>query len=219
MTIPAVVSSGSISKPARSRFSYRGTPEHGLKGPNDIVFDDQGGFYFTDLGKVRPREMDRGALYYAKADGSMIKEIAFPLITPNGIGLSPDGKTLYAVETEAARLWSWPVLAPGELAQGTLAHSSWRQAGERCRWISAFRFAGPRQRRAYLRGHLDQWRHHRHFAGRPGPSASRPDAGSLDDQYLLWWQRSENRLHYALEFRAIGRYGLAEIRPRIELSE
>lgn len=96
---------------------YRGTPEHGLKGPNDIVFDDQGGFYFTDLGKVRPREMDRGALYYAKADGSMIKEIAFPLITPNGIGLSPDGKTLYAVETEAARLWSWPILSPGELGK------------------------------------------------------------------------------------------------------
>ena len=66
---------------------YRGTHEQALKGPNDLVFDDQGGFYFTDLGKVRPREMDRGALYYAKADGSLIKEIAFPLLTPNGLSL------------------------------------------------------------------------------------------------------------------------------------
>jgi gluconolactonase len=96
---------------------YRGTPDHPLKGPNDIVFDDQGGFYFTDLGKLRQRDLDRGALYYAKADGSLIKEIAFPLITPNGIGLSPDNKTLYAVETEAARLWSWPILSPGELGK------------------------------------------------------------------------------------------------------
>ena len=71
-----------------------------LKGPNDIVFDAHGGFYFTDLGKSRPRDMDRGAVYYAKADGSMIKPIAFPSITPNGCGLSPDGKTLYFAETE-----------------------------------------------------------------------------------------------------------------------
>ena len=32
-----------------------------LKGPNDIVFDRQGGFWFTDLGKVREREIDRAA--------------------------------------------------------------------------------------------------------------------------------------------------------------
>ena len=34
-----------------------------LKGPNDIVFDAHGGFYFTDRGKSRPREIDRGAVY------------------------------------------------------------------------------------------------------------------------------------------------------------
>jgi gluconolactonase len=94
---------------------YRGTQDWQLKGPNDIVFDGHGGFYFTDLGKVRTREIDRGALFYAKADGSMIKEVAFPLITPNGIGLAPDGRTLYAAETEAARLWAWPIVEPGVL--------------------------------------------------------------------------------------------------------
>src|SRR5436190_2340970 len=36
-----------------------------LKGPNDIVFDAAGGFYFTDLGKVRAHEVDRGGVYYA----------------------------------------------------------------------------------------------------------------------------------------------------------
>ena len=66
-----------------------------LRGPNDLVFDGAGGFWFTDLGKTRDRDADRGAVYYAKADGSMIREVIFPLERPNGIGLSPDEKTLY----------------------------------------------------------------------------------------------------------------------------
>ena len=36
-----------------------------LRGPNDIVFDDQGGFYFTDLGKSRARDQDKAGVYYA----------------------------------------------------------------------------------------------------------------------------------------------------------
>jgi gluconolactonase len=92
---------------------YRACGEVPLKGPNDLVFDAHGGFYFTDLGKVRARDMDRGAVYYAKADGSFITEVAYPMITPNGIGLSPDGNTLYVAETEAARLWAFPIEAPG----------------------------------------------------------------------------------------------------------
>ena len=88
-----------------------------LKGPNDIVFDAHGGFWFTDHGKSYDRLMDRGAVYYARADGSFIREVAFPLITPNGVGLAPDGQTLYVSETETGRLWSYPILAPGELAK------------------------------------------------------------------------------------------------------
>ena len=88
-----------------------------LKGPNDIVFDAQGGFWFTDLGKVYDRLHDRGAVFYAKIDGSSITEAAFPVNSPNGIGLSPDGGPLYVSETETCRLWSYPVTAPGTLAK------------------------------------------------------------------------------------------------------
>lgn len=87
----------------------------GLRGPNDIVFDDQGGFYFTDLGKQRERDRDHGAVYYAKADGSMIREIIFPILSPNGIGLSPDNRVLYVAETDPGRLWAFDIAAPGEL--------------------------------------------------------------------------------------------------------
>ena len=88
---------------------------HALKGPNDLVFDRHGGFWFTDLGKRRERDMDRGFVYYASIDGKQIREVIGPLVTPNGIGLSPDGKTLYVAETETARLWSWQITAPGEV--------------------------------------------------------------------------------------------------------
>ena len=84
-----------------------------LNGPNDIVFDSHGGFYFTDLGKTRARDRDNGVIYYALADGSRIVEVAGPALTPNGIGLSPDGAVLYIAETEPARLWAFDLAAPG----------------------------------------------------------------------------------------------------------
>ena len=86
-----------------------------LRGPNDLVFDRSGGFWFTDLGKTRDRDMDRGSVYYARADGSRIKEAIFPLERPNGIGLSPDERTLYVVETPTARCWSFALSSPGEV--------------------------------------------------------------------------------------------------------
>ncbi len=79
-----------------------------LKGPNDIVFDAQGYFWFTDHGKSYGRTRDIGAIYCAAADGSMIHEAVHPLLDPNGIGLSPDGKWLYAAESASARLWRFP---------------------------------------------------------------------------------------------------------------
>jgi gluconolactonase len=88
---------------------------HRLHGPNDLVFDRQGGFYFTCNGKRREREVDRGGVYYALADGSAIREVIFPIPFPNGVGLSPDERTLYVAETETGRLWSFGVEEPGRI--------------------------------------------------------------------------------------------------------
>lgn len=88
---------------------------HRLSAPNDIVFDRQGGFYFTDLGKRYAHHRDHGGLYYALPDGSSVREIAYPIITANGVGLSPDEKTVYVADTEAARLWAFDLDAPGEI--------------------------------------------------------------------------------------------------------
>lgn len=91
-----------------------------LNGPNDLVFDKQGGFYFTDLGKGYGRLHDRGAVYYATPDGKKIKELVFPIDMPNGCGLSPDEKTLYVAQTQAGRLASFPISAPGEVVPSPL---------------------------------------------------------------------------------------------------
>ena len=94
-----------------------------LKGPNDIVFDKNGNFWFTDLGKVRKRNMDRGAIYWAKSDGSEIKEVIQPFMTPNGIGLSPDEQTLYVAETEGGKLYSYKIINEGQVEKITFPES------------------------------------------------------------------------------------------------
>jgi len=86
-----------------------------LRGPNDIVFDEHGGFWFTDHGKVRDRERDVTGVFYGKADGSFIEEAIFPLEGPNGIGLSPDEKTLYVAETVPGRTWAFDIAEPGKV--------------------------------------------------------------------------------------------------------
>lgn len=94
---------------------YRECDGRPLRGPNDIVFDVAGGFYFTDHGKTRRWQHDRGAVYYAQPDGSAINHVVSPLNGPNGIGLSPDGKLLYVAETPTGRLWEFDIAAPGKI--------------------------------------------------------------------------------------------------------
>lgn len=98
---------------------------HKLSAPNDLVFDKQGGFYFTDLGKRYARHRDHGGVYYALPDGSKIVCLSYPFLSPNGCGLSPDGKVLYVADTVSARLYAFDIEAPGVLAKttGGWAHS------------------------------------------------------------------------------------------------
>jgi gluconolactonase len=86
-----------------------------LRGPNDLVFDRTGGFWFTDTGTGRHRDMDRGGIYYARPDGSSIREVVFPMLLANGIGLSPQEDLLYVAETITGRLWVFDLEGPGEI--------------------------------------------------------------------------------------------------------
>jgi gluconolactonase len=91
-----------------------------LRAPNDLVFDDQGGFYFTDHGMPEGRVQHLTGIYYAKADGSLIKEVVFPAHEPNGIGLSPDGTVLYWAETWTGRIMRRRITGPGEVEEPSI---------------------------------------------------------------------------------------------------
>jgi gluconolactonase len=101
-----------------------------LRSPNDLVMDGHGGFYFTDFGTrdVRgARTADLGAIFYARCDGSGIDEVVYPVQAPNGVGLSPDGSTLYYAETYTGRVFRRRVVEPGVLERITtpLAADPW----------------------------------------------------------------------------------------------
>ncbi len=85
-----------------------------LKGPNDLVFDRSGGFYFTDLGKRRQWDMDLSSVYYARPDGKTITRLVHGVITANGCALSPDETVLYFAETTTGRLWAVDLASPGK---------------------------------------------------------------------------------------------------------
>ena len=94
---------------------YRECDGQTFCGPNDIVFDTEGGFWFTDFGKTRARDADRGGVYYAKADGSSVVQAARGLNGPNGIGLSPAGDRVYVAESFTGRLLAWDLDGPGKV--------------------------------------------------------------------------------------------------------
>jgi gluconolactonase len=87
--------------------AYGGKP---IDGPNDLVMDKKGGIYFTDpqftpeLAKSQPGR----AVYYRTPEGKVIRVVepnAFAM--PNGVLLSPDGKTLYVNNTyDSETFWN-----------------------------------------------------------------------------------------------------------------
>jgi gluconolactonase len=86
---------------------YTGTDEVTLKGPNDLVFDSTGGFWFTDY--------SGDAIYYAQADGSSIELVLDGVPNPNGIGLSPDGAVLYWAQTHTRQVMRRRLSGPGQI--------------------------------------------------------------------------------------------------------
>jgi gluconolactonase len=114
-----------------------------LRGPNDLVFDETGGLWFTDHGKGRLESVDRGGLYYIPPGprglpGGAVRRVAFPLLGPNGVGLSPEGRRVYVAETFTGRLWAWELEAPGQVraATGSIAV----RHGGRCLAATPFSF-------------------------------------------------------------------------------
>lgn len=114
---PAFDSGGRIEsidlQTGRVQVLYTHAGSRPLSAPNDLALDGHGGFWFTDLGKDNGKARLHGAICYGRLDGSGAHTAAYPCPAPNGIALSPDGRTLYVAETFTGRLIAFDVGAPG----------------------------------------------------------------------------------------------------------
>jgi gluconolactonase len=89
-----------------------------LDAPNDLVFDPEGGFYFTDPehGSVfSDAETPKGHVYWATTDGSTIRKVATGYDISNGIAITNDAKTLLVCETLTCSIWAHDIEGPGEI--------------------------------------------------------------------------------------------------------
>ena len=94
-----------------------------IDGPNDLVMDARGGLYITDP-QFTPEGEEEPAgkqVYYVAPDGAA-RVVIGPgeYAMPNGVELSPDGKTLYVNNTwpqpGANFVWAYDVAADGSLS-------------------------------------------------------------------------------------------------------
>ena len=110
-----------------------------LNSPNDAVYKSNGDLYFTDPPYGLPRhwddprrELDFCGVYRLSKDGQLTLLTA-EMTRPNGIGFSPDERTLYVAQSDPkAALWkAFPVHENGTLGTGRVFFDATHWVGER----------------------------------------------------------------------------------------
>lgn len=103
-----------------------------LNSPNDLTFDSAGSIYFTDPIYGLPerasdprRELDFCGVYRLDPDGKLTL-LTKQLARPNGIGLSPDQKTLFVAQSDPENpIWmSFPIKGDKTLGEGKVILSA-----------------------------------------------------------------------------------------------
>jgi gluconolactonase len=101
-----------------------------LNSPNDAIYASNGDLYFTDPPYGLPmqaddprRELDFCGVYRLSADGELTL-LTDEMTRPNGIGLSPDEKTLYVAQSdpEAPVVMQFPVMPDGTIGEGSVLY-------------------------------------------------------------------------------------------------
>jgi gluconolactonase len=103
-----------------------------LNSPNDLVFHSSGDLYFTDppyglpkIEKDPAKELDFQGVYRLSPKGQLTL-LTKEMSRPNGIGLSPDEKTLYVANSDPDKaIWmAFPIMADGTLGPGKVVHDA-----------------------------------------------------------------------------------------------
>lgn len=99
-----------------------------FNSPNDAVFDESGNLYFTDPPyglpnglEDREKELSFQGVFCLLVTGEL-SLLDADLKYPNGIGIAPDGNTLYVAvsDPEDAAWYSYNIMAPGKVANKKL---------------------------------------------------------------------------------------------------
>jgi gluconolactonase len=83
---------------------------HAFVAPNDLAADQKGGVYFSASGSSGYP----GKVFYLGAD-RVVREVASGIRFANGVGVSPDGATLYVAETPTGKVLAFAIKADGSL--------------------------------------------------------------------------------------------------------
>ncbi|MEM1108916.1 MAG: SMP-30/gluconolactonase/LRE family protein [Planctomycetota bacterium] len=96
-----------------------------LNSPNDLTFATDA-IYFTDprYGNRDGLELPSEAVFALTDSGEeekfKVTRVIDDLVRPNGIGISPDHRTLYVADNGDKKLWAYPILEPGKVGEGRL---------------------------------------------------------------------------------------------------
>src|SRR4051794_27660604 len=95
--------------------------------PNDVCVDPEGRIWFTDPYYMEDRsilEMDVEAVYRIDLDGKVARVLGSPQIErPNGLAITPDGRTLYLNDSHSRpggnrKVWAFAIAPDGSPGQG-----------------------------------------------------------------------------------------------------
>jgi gluconolactonase len=86
-----------------------------LNSPNDVVVRRDGHVYFTDPASkavLEPQELGFNGVYHITPEGKL-SLITRKMARPNGVALTPDGRTLYVADSEERKILAWDLDANG----------------------------------------------------------------------------------------------------------
>ncbi len=111
-----------------------------LNSPNDAVLRSNGDIYFTDppyglpqRENDRRRELDHFGVYRISKSNGAVTLLTTELQRPNGIGFSPDEKTLYVAQSDPKNaIWmSFAVHSDGTLGKGSIFFDATSEVGKK----------------------------------------------------------------------------------------